>query len=270
VLHRGQVLSHDGAAVQPATRSCGGDGVGGHGGACSSACFQAARGERGQRAQADASLNDDAEALREAEKSSRRALYRRDAHRSPAEKKPKHPANIRYTTHQVDVVKRAELARLRATIEAYKGATTEFAALLTGPRASGCSARGIVEKFNAKLLADAKPLQEKTVRQLVNKGMIGVTPPKPGRRHVVPHSLISATATYIMMEQAAGDEKKPRELKRLIRAAAMGTKYAPALGKPRQLSAALERVRTDHAGARRCFGAIDSFTYSVAAFAFTK
>jgi hypothetical protein len=219
---------------------------------------------------ADASLNDDAEALREAEKSSRRALYRRDAHRSPAEKKPKHPANIRYTTHQVDVVKRAELARLRATIEAYKGATTEFAALLTGPRASGCSARGIVEKFNAKLLAGAKPLQEKTVRQLVNKGMIGVTPPKPGRRHVVPHSLISATATYIMMEQAAGDEKKPRELKRLIRAAAMGTKYAPALGKPRQLSAALERVRTDHAGARRCFGAIDSFTYSVAAFAFTK
>jgi hypothetical protein len=84
------------------------------------------------------SLKDDAEALSEAKIFSRRTLYRR----STAEKKPKHTANIIHTTHQVDVIKRAELVRLRAPIEAHKGATSEFAALLTGPHARGSSTRG--------------------------------------------------------------------------------------------------------------------------------
>jgi hypothetical protein len=75
----------------------------------------------------------------------------RASHRSPPTKKKRNQkkhggAPIRYNVQQVDAIKRLELARLRWTIEAYKKATVEYAALVSGARGHDGGAPGIVEK----------------------------------------------------------------------------------------------------------------------------
>jgi hypothetical protein len=194
----------------------------------------------------DAARDANTAVLREAENTIRAA------HRSPAQKKKrtqnKHDgASIRYNAQQVDAIKRVELARSRSTIEAYKKATVEYAALCTGARGVDGGARGIVEKFNAALLDGAKPLKERKLRELVGKGHAGMSPPRCGPLRSMPQPLLDAAATFIQMQQAAGDEQKPREVKRAMKAAAIGTSYEAKLPTPRQLCRALEHVRTDHA-----------------------
>ena len=92
-----------------------------------------------------------------------------------AKEKAKH--NFRHTVHQVDVINEGKHKWKRATIDAHKGATTEYKGLLASKRKRGDgSADDIVERFNAKLPAGAKPLSRQSAISQVQAGRAGMSP----------------------------------------------------------------------------------------------
>ena len=102
-----------------------------------------------------------------------------------AKEKPNH--NLRHTVHQVDVVNEDMHTWKRATVDAYKGATTAYQALLAVKRKCGDGgADDIAERFNAELPAGAKPLTGQSAISQVSADRAGLSPVRSGPARSLP------------------------------------------------------------------------------------
>lgn len=178
-----------------------------------------------------------------------RAQKKRKPSKEPnanAKEKPNH--NLRHTVHQVDVINEAKHKWKHATIDAYKGATTAYQALLAVKRKRGDGgADDIAERFNAELPADAKPLTGQSTKNQVIAGRAGLSPVRPGPARSLPQVAYDTVATFIQMRQISGDEQKPRALSRAAKAALKGTQWACKVETSDQIKRVLQHVREDHA-----------------------
>ena len=140
----------------------------------------------------------------------------------------------------------------RATDAAYKAATAEYEADIRAnsgskrKRGDG-GAAAIAEKQNAALPDGATRLTADTIRVRVSAGRAGQSAPRRGPERQLPEELFASIATFIQMKQEAGDEQKPKDLKRVIKAALKGTTFEEFAQSDKQMQHLMGRVREDFA-----------------------
>ncbi len=85
----------------------------------------------------------------------------------------------------------------------------------------------VINRLNAEYNLNRKrKLSRITVYREINKGNVGMSPPKKGPCTKIPDVLLDVTATHSEVCQVgSGGELRGREIKRLLGAAVLGTKY---------------------------------------------
>jgi hypothetical protein len=82
----------------------------------------------------------------------------------------------------------------------------------------------VVTRLNSKFNLNRKRKLSQTT--VINKGNEGISPPNRGPRTKIPDLLLDVTATYSEVCQVgSGGELREPEIKRLLGAAVLGTKY---------------------------------------------
>ena len=116
------------------------------------------------------------------------------------------------TTAEVDHSKfgddaASDLGRARY-VKAHKGATTEIDEVWRGPNRGkdGFGMRAILEKWNERELSSPndKKLKKTAIVNILQRGEIGITPPKIGRPKTIPLCLTETLAQHAVMMQLAG------------------------------------------------------------------
>jgi hypothetical protein len=132
--------------------------------------------------------------------------------------------------------KQASTARIQAQQERedysrrFKEAFKEATRLIKEKKEGGSSnetAQQVVTRLNAEYnLNGTRKLSRTTVYREINKGNIGMSPPKKGPRTKIPDLLLDVTAAHTEVCQVGTDgELRGQEIKRVLGAAVSGTKY---------------------------------------------
>ena len=98
-----------------------------------------------------------------------------------------------------------------------------------GLSGKGTGLRSIAEKYNLQLLdhPDDRELKPATLGDYIKVGVIGVLPPKRGRRRAIPNPVTDQLARETAMMQASGEgEATTAKLCRVLAAATTGTEHA--------------------------------------------
>ena len=113
---------------------------------------------------------------------------------------------------------------------AVKLATVEYQANKDqGNTGKGTGLRPISEKYNVTMLnlPDDREIKPTTLRDYIKEGIIGVSPPKRGRRRAIPNPVTDQLARETAMMQASGEgEATTAKLCRVLDAATTGTEHA--------------------------------------------
>ena len=113
---------------------------------------------------------------------------------------------------------------------AVKLATVEYQANKDqGNTGKGTGLRPISDKYNLTMLhlPDDRELKPTTLSDYIKEGIIGVSPPKRGRRRAIPNPVTDQLARETAMMQASGEgEATSAKLYRVLDAATTGTEHA--------------------------------------------
>ena len=154
----------------------------------------------------------------------------------------------RRTTHQVDVERQNELLRRDAFSSAYKEATE---AVRAGRETPGA----VVDRLNKKLETyGGRLLNVRYVTEAVKEGHVGCSPKKKGPKSNIPKQLLDVAASWSKTHQLNGDEKKPKDVKRVIKQAAMGTALEKHASNGRQLRYIYDRLLREYPELERSGG----------------
>jgi hypothetical protein len=128
--------------------------------------------------------------------------------------------------------------------EAFKEATRVVQEKKEGKKPSRETAQQVVTRLNAEYNLNGKrKLSKSTVYREVKKGNIGRSPPKKGPPTKIPDVLLDVVATHSEVCQVGnGGELRGREIKRLLGAAVLGTKYE----KKFTVESAWRKLRSKH------------------------
>eukprot|EP00966_Prymnesium_polylepis_P322221 7378489-Prymnesium_polylepis.2 len=130
-------------------------------------------------------------------------------------------APFRLNSKQVDKAFAAEQAKKRSFIDALKASSLELHEDLRASKTR--TAPSIAKRYNADLPAGVKQLESWRIRQHVEQGWAGMSPPPKGPPPIVPKDAVAIVATHASMSQLNGNEVKPREIKRETLALVAGT-----------------------------------------------
>ena len=178
---------------------------------------------------------------------------------SPAKNLPVPAKTIttRRTSNQVNAAWQNEKAyaedTLRRLIAAKKEATQQFVALAEGKLETGTTQQMIVDRLNKKFKLsgvgrdgsrEKHMLQVRTVARLVNKGTIGNTPEKRGKKPAISRAFLKLVACHVNMEQVGvHGEMSVSQIKATLTAATLETVHQGTFN----YEYAWEQVRRIHA-----------------------
>ena len=107
-----------------------------------------------------------------------------------------------------------------------------------------CSATNIVASLNEKYkLNGEKKLSKTTLYRAVRQGRVGESPMKRGPAPKIPEILLDVCASHTEVSQVGeGGELRGRDIKRLINAAVLGTRYEKSFA----IDSVWKKLRTRH------------------------
>ena len=134
--------------------------------------------------------------------------------------------------------------------EAHKAAQAEYVeAFCTGTLGQGeFTAAAIAARASENLPEGCKPITAGALKAQFCRHKKVVSPKKPGPRPVLPGALVKSIAGYAQLQQAEGNEQKPRFLAARAVAAVKGTSHEERLISKSQKQRLLSRVKRETAG----------------------
>ena len=175
------------------------------------------------------------------------AAPKRNAPEPAAPQKPgKARRKIYLRSAQQEEVWRRQAEAKEQRKQIFKEATLEVAsARSAGTLGSGSATfASIAAAATKRLPRGAKPITVGMLRMHAERKQPGESPSKPGpKKRKLPDVFYESVGSFAQLQQAGGQEQKPRELKRAMRAAVKDTAYEGALGSTSKLNHAAREVR---------------------------